>query len=215
MTSLEDLVGKDFGSGDDEKNGKKKKQKSEDEEAENENPKKEFTTFKYSNRGKGDLHEAVILSGFPVFAKYAEGKMEIVESIEENSRVIKPPETEEYQYEPYEFTNTEELEQLMDKAKATTLDSLFTIAKHLVKKYNDQDNQIITLLAADVVWSYFQDLFPTTHYLDVVGDNDTGKSSIGYTFEYLGYRPVKGTAISAANYYRTLGIIEPGQWYYH
>jgi hypothetical protein len=27
----------------------------------------------------------------------------------------------------------------------------------------------------------------------------------------LGYRPVKGTAISAANYYRTLGVIEPGQ----
>ena len=190
---------------------KKKKQKSEDEEAENEKPKKEFTTFKYSNRGKGDLHEAVILSGFPVFAKYANGKTEIVESIEENSRIIKPPEAEEYQYEPYEFTNTEELEQFMDRAKTTSLDSLFTIAKQLVKKYNDQDNQIITLLAADVVWSYFQDLFPTTHYLDVVGDNDTGKSSIGYTFEYLGYRPVKGTAISAANYYRTLGIIEPGQ----
>ena len=139
------------------------------------------------------------------------GKTEIVESIEENSRIIKPPEAEEYQYEPYEFTNTEELEQFIDRAKTTTLDSLFTIAKQLVKKYNDQDNQIITLIAADVVWSYFQDLFPTTHYLDVVGDNDTGKSSIGYTFEYLGYRPVKGTAISAANYYRTLGMIEPGQ----
>ena len=133
-----------------------------------------------------------------VFAKYVDDEIELVESIEENSRVIKPPEAEEYQYEPYEFTDVEELEQYVDRAKSTTLDSLFTTAKQLVKKYNDQDYQIITLLAADVVWSYFQDLFPTTHYLDVVGDNDTGKSSIGYTFEYLGYRPVKGTAISAA-----------------
>jgi hypothetical protein len=195
----------------DKKSGKKKKQKLEDDDVKNEKTKREFTSFKYSNRGKGDLHEAIILSGIPVFVKYVGDEIELVESIEENSRVIKPPEAEEYQYEPYEFTNTEELEQFVNKAKSTTLDSFFATAKHLVKKYNDQDSQIITLLAADVVWSYFQDLFPTTHYLDVVGDNDTGKSSIGYTFEYLGYRPVKGTAISAANYYRTLGMIEPGQ----
>ena len=37
------------------------------------------------------------------------------------------------------------------------------------------------------------------------------RASIGYTFEYTGYRPVKGTAISAANYYRVLGSVEPGQ----
>ena len=86
---------------------------------------------------------------------------------------------------------TEELEKFVNRARSLTIDSFFATAKQLVKKYNDQDTQIITLLAADVVWSYFQDLFPTTHYLDVVGDNDTGKSSIGYTFEYLGYRPVK------------------------
>ena len=38
-----------------------------------------------------------------------------------------------------------------------------------------------------------------------------GKSSIGYTFEYTGYRVIKGTAISGANYSRVLGSIEPGQ----
>ena len=74
MTSLEDLVGKHFGSDDDTKksdknSGKKKKQKSEDEEVENEKPKKEFTSFKYSNRGKGDLHEAIILSGISSICK--------------------------------------------------------------------------------------------------------------------------------------------------
>jgi hypothetical protein len=54
-------------------------------------------------------------------------------------------------------------------------------------------------------------LFPTTHYLECVGDNDVGKSSIGYTFEYTGYRVIKGTAISGANYYRILGTDELGQ----
>ena len=54
-------------------------------------------------------------------------------------------------------------------------------------------------------------MFPATHYSEGVGTNDVGKSSIGYTFEYTGYRVVKGTAISGANYYRVLGSIEPGQ----
>jgi hypothetical protein len=34
---------------------------------------------------------------------------------------------------------------------------------------------------------------------------------MGDVFQFTGYRPVKATAISAANYYRTLGIVEPGQ----
>jgi hypothetical protein len=34
---------------------------------------------------------------------------------------------------------------------------------------------------------------------------------MGYTFENTGYRVVKATAISGANYYRVLGSIEPGQ----
>jgi hypothetical protein len=65
--------------------------------------------------------------------------------------------------------------------------------------------------AADIIWSYYQDLFATTLYDNITGNNETGKSSIGYTFAFAGYRPVKATSISAANYYRMLGTIEPGQ----
>ena len=78
-------------------------------------------------------------------------------------------------------------------------------------KYVDQDEHIVILLAADSIWTYFQDLFPATHYGEGVGTNDVGKSSMGYTFEYTGYRVIKGTAISGANYSRVLGSIEPGQ----
>jgi hypothetical protein len=35
--------------------------------------------------------------------------------------------------------------------------------------------------------------------------------SSGYTFEFAGYRVVKGTSISGPNYYRLLGTVEPGQ----
>ncbi len=86
-----------------------------------------------------------MLAGVPVFVKYVDDEMELVESIEENSKIIKPPEAEEYQYEPYEFTNSEELEKFVNRARSLTIDSFFATAKQLVKKYNDQDTQIITL----------------------------------------------------------------------
>jgi hypothetical protein len=59
--------------------------------------------------------------------------------------------------------------------------------------------------------SYFQDKFSTTHYISVVGDNDSGKSSLGITFEVIAYRPLYMTDPSAANIFRCLGTIEPGQ----
>jgi hypothetical protein len=99
----------------------------------------------------------------------------------------------------------------LENGKRESTGSLYSKAKSIVQSYKDQDQNITILLAADIVWSYFQDIFPTTHYINIVGENDTGKSSLGYTFEYIGYRPVRGIGISAANYYRTLGTDEPGQ----
>ncbi|HET9806017.1 MAG TPA: hypothetical protein VFP49_03825 [Nitrososphaeraceae archaeon] len=69
-------------------------------------------------------------------------------------------------------------------------------------RYIDQDKYIINLLAADAIWTYFQDLSPATHYSEGVGANYVGKSSMGYTFEYVGYRIIKGTAISGAMFKR-------------
>ena len=37
------------------------------------------------------------------------------------------------------------------------------------------------------------------------------KAVSDYTFAYTGYRVVRGTSISGANYYRILGNVEPGQ----
>src|SRR5829696_5132967 len=103
-------------------------------------------------------------------------------------------------YQPYEFEYMEEVQSYFERARNESIGSLYYKGKSIVEKYNDQDQNIAKLFAGDIIWSYFQDIFSTTHYLDVVGENDTGKSSLGYTFEYTGYRPIRGTGISAANY---------------
>ena len=131
--------------------------------------------------------------------------------IEEAARILIPPNREEYPYEPYEFSNMEEVRKLVEVAKTISIDSLYLWAKQYVKEYNDQDDYKIILIALDIIFSYFQDKFSTTHYVGVVGDNDSGKTSIGTTFEATAYRPVYMTDPSAPNIFRCLGQIEPGQ----
>jgi len=152
-----------------------------------------------------------LLSGSPKFVKYEDGEIVHVDRIEESGRIIRPPFAEEYSYEPYDFASIEELKSYKEKAQAETVDSLYDRAKSIVTKYNDQDDYKLTLLSADIIWSYFQDKFSTTHYLAIIGDNGSGKSTVGDTFETVGYRAVNMTDPSAANLFRILGTLEPGQ----
>jgi hypothetical protein len=75
-----------------------------------------------------------------------------------------------------------------------TIDSLFNSALSFIKLYNDQDEHKQILLAADLILSYFQDKFGTTHYLGIIGDNNSGKTSIGNTLEVVAYRVVNMTS---------------------
>lgn len=166
-----------------------------------------FYVAKYSNHGRTDLHETVVVDDIPYFVN---SSMDLLEQIEESGRIIKPA-TTLYPYRPYDFESKEELENFFSQARALTFESLYLEVKKIFSTFVDQDPRIIVLLSADCIFTYFQDLFSTTHYNEIVGDNNVGKSTIGYTFESLGYRVVKATAISGANYYRMLGTIEPGQ----
>jgi hypothetical protein len=168
-------------------------------------------TYKYSNNRKGLLHESVILAGHPVFIKYENGQVKAVEHIEEPTRIIRPHRKEEYPYPPLGFADINEVKKYVNKAKIMNIEALYLKAKDIVLKYVDQEEPIIIMIVADIIWTYYQDLFATTHYADVTGNNETGKSTIGHVFQYTGYRVVKATGISAANYYRTLGTVEPGQ----
>jgi hypothetical protein len=172
-----------------------------------------YPVYKYSNNRKGTLQEAIILSGLPRFIIYDKADEELVpvEKIEEPSRVLRPPNVEEYPYEPYEYVDSEELNYYLKRAKEESIYSLYQKWKFIVKKYNDQDEYKQILITTDLLWTYFQDLFPTTHYTAAIGDNGSGKSSIGDTFEHGAYRCINLTNPSAPNVFRILGGIEPGQ----
>ncbi|MFZ0224117.1 MAG: hypothetical protein WAM42_20745, partial [Candidatus Nitrosopolaris sp.] len=173
--------------------------------------KRNFMAYKYSNRKKGDLHEAVILSGKPAFLKCENGLIKEVDRIEEDIRIINPPHVENYPYEPYEFKDMDEVLCYVERARNETIDSLYLQAKQIAFDYNDQRKEKLILLAIETVWSYLQDKFPTTHYDIVLGGNGCGKSSYGNTFGAVGYRVVNLTDPNAANINRILGCVEIGQ----
>lgn len=175
--------------------------------------KPEFMTFKYSSRFRGTLHEAILLNGTPVFIKYESGQIQVVPTIEEQDRILRPPSIEEYPYEPIEFSSQEEFKKYQQiTVEEVDKETLFQKILETVSLYVDQDEEIRILISADILWTYFQDLFPTTHYYDISGTgNGIGKSTIGHVFEGIAYRAVRMTDPSAANLYRILGKIEPGQ----
>jgi hypothetical protein len=154
-----------------------------------------------------------MLGGIPTFLRYDEKNDKLVphQQIDEEYRMLRPPRLEEYPYTPYEFSSIEELDKYLEYAKKQSIDSLYRLTLDIVKLYNDQDQDKQILMALDIVWTYFQDKFPTTHYLCVTGDNDSGKSTVGNTFEAIAYRCVNMTNPSAPNVFRVLGTIEAGQ----
>jgi hypothetical protein len=187
------------------------------QQQQNQKRRKDIVCYKYSRKGKSSLlHEAIILAGKPVFITYDnnDGELQVVKNIkeEEADRILKPPYQEECPYESYEFENLKEIQHFVTQAKSiSSIGQLYLKAKEIVQKYNDQDNDKLVLIALDIIFSYFQDKFATTHYDSIVGDNDSGKSSLGMTFEALAYRPVYMTDPRAANIFRCLGTVEPGQ----
>lgn len=179
---------------------------------EDEDKPKEVTVYKYSGNGRYPLHESIIVNGYPMFVTYDKEKVFLKQDIEEHGRILCPPNKEECPFPVYEFENEAELNEYIRRVKGIkSVADLFYASKHFWKMYVDHDEEIINLLAADSILTYFQDLFSVIHYTEAVGKNDVGKSSMGYTMQYIGYRAVKATSISGANYFRMFGSVEPGQ----
>jgi len=176
---------------------------------------KTVPTYKYSRNGRGSLYESVVVDGVPLFVSYdpISKKINTCDSVEEQTRVLVPPQLEEYAYVSYEFKNKEEIQKYADRItnEEISLDKLFQKVEPMVSNFNEQEEYKLSIISQDIILSYFQDRFSTIHYDILVGIPGSGKSSLSDTFGALAYRPVNMTDPTAANLYRLLGTIEPGQ----
>jgi hypothetical protein len=180
---------------------------------------REEIVYKYSNKGQQHLRESILVDEKPYFMAYAfnEDKSKdffvtppiIEDNI--NNRVLRPPNRDECPYEPYDFTASSINGYYLPKVKQATINTLYQQVKSYVKSFNDVHEMASRLLSFNIIGSYFQDRFSTTHYMMIIGDNGAGKSAFGDTFECLGYRPVKASNTNESFWYRVLGTVEIGQ----
>lgn len=169
---------------------------------------------KFEHEGK--VYESIIVNNHPYFitAPDADGENDynLVERIELANNTFLPQDNITTKNPlPYVFESEDELNQYITKAKSETFDSLFTKVMTEFKRYVNVPEQVLTVLSADTIYSYFQDKFGTTHYNIFIGDNGSGKNSALLVFRFLGYRPFYVTGANAANYYTFLGDIQEGQ----
>jgi hypothetical protein len=176
------------------------------------NSQRRLTVNKYCQNRKGNLFESILLDGEPLFLNLdKEGEITLKPHLEEKNRLLYPPSEDEILHQPYQFESKQEIESIITLAKKETIFTLFRKARSIVSKYVDQEDHLINLISVNTIFSYFQDRFSTVHYIGIFGDNGTGKSSIGDVAEAMFYRAVNTTDPNAANIFRSLGNIEPGQ----
>jgi hypothetical protein len=170
---------------------------------------------KYTANGSLPLHESVVFadSGQSAFVYLdVDDKLRIVSSIERHDKILYPTDSLDSQnLLPYTFASSEELQMYIDLARHETLDSLYQQIKSELKKYVNMDEHYIVVIAADIIFSYFQDKFPTVHYDIFVGDNGSGKNSALLAISRLGYRVFYVVSASAANYFTFYGHVEECQ----
>ncbi|MDN5847129.1 MAG: hypothetical protein L0H53_12750 [Candidatus Nitrosocosmicus sp.] len=173
--------------------------------------KQKIKVFKYYSEKEQILYESVVLGGKPCFVFYENDKTNTIDSIEEVTRTLIPFGLDDGPAKPYEFESIEEINKLINEVKQKSISDFYKKTKLIVTKYVDQKPMVINIISIDLLFSYFQDRFPTTHYLFFVGNNGVGKSVIGELFELIAYRGVMMTDPSAANIYRLLGKVQPAQ----
>jgi len=158
---------------------------------------------KFTGNGTMPLHESIIIGTTPKLVTLdKEDKPTLLDDVEFGNDLFVPKDILYTQAPlPYVFKSEQEFKEYLSYAKKLDLDALFSLVETEFRKYVDVDGYYYTLLVGDTIWSYFQDIFPYTHYIIIVGDNDAGKNSALLLYKYLGYRVFYVTSASAANYY--------------
>ena len=198
---------------DDYNNDQQEKEQKESKKGKKEKEEKKIYAINKYSQGI-PLAESILIDNNPTFIQLDddnEKKPVFSKRIKLSDIDIVPSERTEYLTKEYNFQSEEEINHFIKLAKDETLDSIFKKLKSILKKYIDIDDDFINILAADIIFTYFQDKLGMTHYLLIVGDNNTGKSNILLVFSFLGYRPVLDVSITPANIYNFGSQLEEGQ----
>jgi hypothetical protein len=159
------------------------------------------------------LAEAVLIAGQPRFlvttrdSGYA---ISIESSIKLDDKTLMPLRKESYQSKPYAFTSETKVGEFIDEASQLNLSQLYTRVKSLSQLFIDAENNHLSILAADITYTYYQDRLGLTHYLFFIGKPSSGKSNNLTMTNLLGYRNFMSTDMTAANIYQFLGTHEAG-----
>jgi hypothetical protein len=187
-----------------------------DNENEDEDEDKKYYVNKYTPHD-GRLLESVIVKGKPYFIQMKKGSdldFDILRQFSEDNKILKPRGMNALS-ESYVFESKEDVQYYLKLARHLTanlnFDRIFELVRRIFKQYVVLEDHYITLLVADIIYSYFQDKFGTTHYVMCIGDNESGKNSILLSFGRLGYRVLLATNVSAANVFTFHGSAESCQ----
>jgi hypothetical protein len=175
--------------------------------------KKKITIKKYTAKGTMPLHESVVINKVPKFVYLDKDKKpHFVDSIERTNDILIPGDTFDTQNPiPFIFESEQEFEEYLERSKSETLDTLFDKFECQNRKYVDTEDHYHTLLTADMIWTWLQDLFAYNHEVVITGDNGSGKNSELLTFKFLAYRTFYTVSASASNYWTKMGNIEECQ----
>jgi len=153
--------------------------------------------------------ESILVEGKPHFLcnDTMNGKIIIKTHLFYLDKMIKPLEPSQCGYLPYNFT-THEIKQITTKKISKNL--LLDKIKEQISKYIVLSHLDLHLILGDVMLTYEQEHINTIHFLFVVGETESGKSTIAHFFRWMGYRCLYGEDIPNADIYNFLGTDEEG-----
>ncbi len=149
--------------------------------------------------------ESIYIDGVPYFLANVNGEIEFSERFEIDGTIIEPITKENSPYKPYEFSKFK-LDLL--KNNPLTKESLLERIRSKIDRYIDTTENNKTVIQVDAFLTYCQDQVDTVHYLFVVGDTESGKSTIGHLMKELCYRVQYQTDLNYAGIYNFYGTKE-------
>ena len=178
-----------------------------EEKQSEENKKQKSASYAQVYKLPGLMAEAIMVGQTPLWlVTEGPGRIEVVEHIDiSENRILKPIPRSSYINRPYEFKTLEEVNQLINTVATETLDNLYYRVNGVWRRYIRESDDHLSICSADCIFTYFQDKMGLTHYLFFVGDNDSGKSTNLHVINFLAYRNMLSSDMTAANIYSFLG----------